>query len=154
MMKNKILALYLGFLPLLATAQNPIIQTKYTADPAPMVHNDTLFLYVGCDEKDAPSNAYLMREYRLYTTTDMVNWTDCGAPLKTSDFKWSAGDASAAQCIEGWQVLLVYILTKQIQSGFIHRCSRCRYSLWSLQRCIGPGISNQRHDYSRQTLLG
>lgn len=48
MMKNKILALYLGFLPLLATAQNPIIQTKYTADPAPMVHNDTLFLYVGC----------------------------------------------------------------------------------------------------------
>ena len=63
MMKNKILALYLGFLPLLATAQNPIIQTKYTADPAPMVHNDTLFLYVGCDEKDAPSNAYLMREY-------------------------------------------------------------------------------------------
>lgn len=65
-----------------------------------MVHNDTLFLYVGCDEKDAPSNAYLMREYRLYTTTDMVNWTDCGAALKTSDFKWSAGDASAAQCIE------------------------------------------------------
>jgi arabinoxylan arabinofuranohydrolase len=100
MMKNKILALYLGFLPLLTTAQNPIIQTKYTADPAPMVHNDTLFLYVGCDEKDAPSNAYLMREYRLYTTTDMVNWTDCGAALKTSDFKWSAGDASAAQCIE------------------------------------------------------
>ena len=65
MIKNNILALYLGFLPVLATAQNPIIQTKYTADPAPMVHNDTLFLYVGCDEKDAPSNAYLMREYRL-----------------------------------------------------------------------------------------
>ena len=83
-----------------------------------MVHNDTLFLYVGCDEKDAPSNAYLMREYRLYTTTDMVNWTDCGAPLKTSDFKWSAGDASACTMHRaGWQVLLVYILTKQIQSG-------------------------------------
>ena len=26
-------------------AQNPIIQTKYTADPAPMVYNDTVFLY-------------------------------------------------------------------------------------------------------------
>ena len=98
-MKKK-LALFLGLVPFLAAAQNPIIQTKYTADPAPMVHNDTLFLYVGCDEKDAPHNAYLMREYRLYTTTDMVNWTDCGAPLRTSDFKWSAGDASAAQCIE------------------------------------------------------
>lgn len=81
-------------------AQNPIIQTNYTADPAPMIHNDTLFLYVGCDEKSAPRNAYLMREYRLYTTTDMVNWTDCGARLKTSQFSWSLGDASAAQCIE------------------------------------------------------
>lgn len=25
-------------------AQDPIIQTKYTADPAPMVYNDTVFL--------------------------------------------------------------------------------------------------------------
>ena len=83
-----------------AVAQNPIVQTHYTADPAPVVYNDTLFLYVGCDEEDAPRNAYLMREYRLYTTTDMVNWTDHGAVLRTSAFSWSAGDASAAQCIE------------------------------------------------------
>ncbi len=86
--------------PLTALAQNPIIQTHYTADPAPMVYHDTLFLYVGCDEPGAPRGTYLMREYRLYTTTDMVNWTDCGAILKTSQFKWSAGDASAAQVIE------------------------------------------------------
>lgn len=83
-----------------ANAQNPIIQTHFTTDPAPMVYNDTLFLYVGCDEKDAPARSYLMREYRLYTTTDMVNWTDHGAPLRTSMFRWSAGDASAAQVIE------------------------------------------------------
>ena len=102
MMKNKILALYLGFLPLLATAQNPIIQTKYTADPAPMVHNDTLFLYVGCDEKDAPSNAYLMREYRLYTTTDMVNWTDHGTVATTKTFPWreEQNGAWAMQVVE------------------------------------------------------
>lgn len=81
------------------TAHNPIIQTHFTADPAPLVIGDTLFLYVGCDEKDAPLDSYLMREYRLYTTTDMVNWTDHGAVLRTSAFKWSAGDASAAQCI-------------------------------------------------------
>ena len=102
MMKNNILALYLGFLPLLATAQNPIIQTKYTADPAPMVHNDTLFLYVGCDEKDAPSNAYLMREYRLYTTTDMVNWTDHGTVATTKTFPWreEQNGAWAMQVVE------------------------------------------------------
>lgn len=80
-------------------AQNPIIQTMYTADPAPMVYNDTLFLYVGHDEKDAPTNAYLMRDYQLFSTTDMVNWTAHKTPLRTSDFIWSVGDASAAQCI-------------------------------------------------------
>ncbi|KDN53685.1 carbohydrate-binding protein [Flavobacterium seoulense] len=81
-------------------AQNPIIQSMYTADPAPMVIRDTLFLYVGHDEDDAPSKSYLMREYRLFTTTDMVNWTDHGAPLKTSQISWSVNDASAAQVIE------------------------------------------------------
>ena len=92
-------ALSLGLFFKDLSAQNPIVQTHYTADPAPMVYRDTLYLYVGCDEKDAPRNAYLMREYRLYTTTDMVNWTDHGAVLRTSAFGWSAGDASAAQCI-------------------------------------------------------
>ena len=92
---KKVLALSLGLFSMVLSAQNPIVQTHYTADPAPMVYGDTLYLYVGCDEKDAPRNAYLMREYRLYTTTDMVNWTDHGAVLRTSAFGWSAGDAIA-----------------------------------------------------------
>lgn len=81
-------------------AQNPIIQTNYTADPAPLVYKDTLFLYVGVDEGEAPKNHYLMREYRLFTTTDMVNWEDRGARLRTSEIVWSVGDASAAQVVE------------------------------------------------------
>ncbi|WP_442795681.1 glycoside hydrolase family 43 protein [Pelobium manganitolerans] len=83
-----------------ANAQNPIVQTLYTADPAPMVFNDTLFIYTSHDEDDAPSNGYLMRDYRLFTTTDMVNFTDHGSPLRTGDITWSVMDASAAQCIE------------------------------------------------------
>ena len=90
----------LVYVSFIANGQNPIIQTKYTADPAPIIYKDTLFLYVGHDEDNAPSNTFLMREYSLFTTTDMVNWTAQKTPLKTSDFKWSAGDASAAQCIE------------------------------------------------------
>ena len=31
----------------------PVIQTKYTADPAPIVHNDTVYLYTTHDEDDA-----------------------------------------------------------------------------------------------------
>lgn len=92
--------LFVATLPFNLSAQNPIIQTLYTADPAPVIHNDTLFLYVGHDEDGAPNKTYLMREYRLFTTTDMVNWTDHGAPLKISQIAWSANDASAAQVVE------------------------------------------------------
>ena len=50
-MKKK-LALFLGLVPFLAAAQNPIIQTKYTADPAPIEYNDTVYLYTSHDEDD------------------------------------------------------------------------------------------------------
>ena len=46
----------LGICCLCATAQEinmPIIQTKYTADPAPYVFNDTVYLYTTHDEDDA-----------------------------------------------------------------------------------------------------
>ena len=89
--------LVMGFI---GRAQHPVIQTMFTADPAPIVYRDTVFMYVGHDEDTAPNNSFLMREYSLFTTTDMVNWIAQKTPLKTSDFKWSAGDASAAQCIE------------------------------------------------------
>jgi arabinoxylan arabinofuranohydrolase len=85
----------------IAKAQNPIIQTKYTADPAPMVYNDTLFLYVDHDG-DENIGFFNMKNWLLYKTTDMVNWTDCGevASLKTFS-KWGRQDngAWALQCI-------------------------------------------------------
>lgn len=81
-------------------AQNPIIQTKYTADPAPMVYNDTVYLYTGHDEDDA--FGFKMQDWLLYTSTDMVNWTDHGVVASLKDFKWVTHDngAWAAQCIK------------------------------------------------------
>lgn len=78
-------------------AQNPIVQTVYTADPAPMVHNDTLFLYTGHDEDR--STWFTMKDWKCYSTTDMVNWTDRGTPLSVATFDWAAKDAWAGQCI-------------------------------------------------------
>ena len=46
MSKNLFLSICLGICSLPAMAQNPIVQTMYTADPAPLVHNRrTLSLY-------------------------------------------------------------------------------------------------------------
>jgi hypothetical protein len=100
-MKKRLIILLTAFLlPSILSAQNPIIQTCYTADPAPLVYNDTVFLYTGHDEDDAPENKFLMKDYRLFSSTDMVNWTDRGTPLPVNAFEWSGGDANAAQCIE------------------------------------------------------
>ena len=96
---------------------NPIIQTNFTADPAPLVYKDTLYLYVGHDEDFAPSKSYLMREWRLYTTTDMVNWKDKGPVLKTSEISWSVNDASAAQVIERNGKFYYYISTMNNTHG-------------------------------------
>lgn len=78
-------------------AQNPIVQTVYTADPAPIVHNDTLFLYTGHDEDG--STWFTMKDWKCYSTTDMVNWTDRGTPLAVETFSWAKKDAWAGQCI-------------------------------------------------------
>lgn len=86
-------------LPILGFADNPIVQTLYTADPAPMVWKDTLFLYTGHDEDVLVSNFYTMNDWRTYSTTDMVNWRDRGSPLSYKTFSWSGGKAWAAQCI-------------------------------------------------------
>ncbi|WP_233268777.1 family 43 glycosylhydrolase [Mucilaginibacter lacusdianchii] len=84
-------------LPLLIKAQNPIIQTIYTADPAPMVFKDTLFLYAGHDEDK--STWFTMNDWHAYSTTDMVNWTDRGMALSLKTFSWASKDAWAGQCI-------------------------------------------------------
>ena len=86
-------------MPNSAHAINPIIQSKFTADPAPMVHNDTVFLYTSHDEDDA--TGFKMQNWMLYTSTDMVNWTDHGIVVSLKNFEWvnTTNGAWAPQCI-------------------------------------------------------
>ena len=98
-MKRKILTVF-SVLACAAFAQHPIITTSYTADPAPYVHGDTVYLYTTHDEDDAQD--FKMFDWLLYTSTDMVNWTDHGAVASLDDFKWynSKNGAWAEQVIE------------------------------------------------------
>ena len=81
-----------------ASAQNPFVQTCFTTDPAPMVHDGTLYVYTGHDEDGA--DFFWMQEWRVYSTQDMVNWTDHGSPLALEDFAWADDRAWASQCVE------------------------------------------------------
>ena len=81
-----------------AFAQNPIVQTNYTADPSPLVYNGKVYLYTSHDEDN--SSWFVMNDWRLYTTEDMVNWTDYGVVLSYKDFDWARKNAWAPQCVE------------------------------------------------------
>ena len=48
--------------PLSARAENPIVQTVYTADPAPLAVGDTLYVYTSHDEDG--SDWYIMKDKR------------------------------------------------------------------------------------------
>ena len=78
--------------------QNPIVQTCYTTDPAPLVSGDRLYVYTGHDENNA--DFFWMQEWRCYSTNDMVNWTDHGSPAALETFSWADDRAWAPQCIE------------------------------------------------------
>ena len=79
-------------------AANPIIRDRFTADPAPMVVGDTLYLYVGHDEAQR-DEMFTMRDWRVYSTTDMTRWTDHGPIMKVADFAWAQKDAWASQTV-------------------------------------------------------
>jgi hypothetical protein len=102
-MKTKFsLVLFIAlFLTTMGYAQNPIIQTYYTADPAPMVYDGTVYLYTSHDEDSTVNNFFTMYDWRCYSSTDMVNWTDHGAVASLKDFAWldKTNGAWAPQCI-------------------------------------------------------
>lgn len=97
-MKRTLTILAAAILSAGAAAQNPIVQTCFSTDPAPMVSGDRLYVFTGHDEEGA--DFFWMNDWRLFSTADMVNWQDHGSPLALCDFTWADDRAWAPQCIE------------------------------------------------------
>jgi len=100
-MKNRILLIIMVLTVFsVVQAQNPIITDVFTADPAPLVYNNTVYLYVGHDTAAVGVESYQMPDWLVYSTIDMVNWKSHGSCLKPSDFAWASHAANATHCIE------------------------------------------------------
>ncbi|HBF34483.1 TPA: carbohydrate-binding protein [Candidatus Sumerlaeota bacterium] len=105
-MKNSAIQQYLASIVLaliacwgtICFADNPIVQTMYTADPAPFVHNGVLYAYLDHDE-DGTYGWFKMKDWRCFSTTDMVNWTDLGVVASLKTFSWAKIDAWAGQVV-------------------------------------------------------
>lgn len=79
--------------------ENPIFRNIFTADPAPLIHNDTLYVYAGHDEA-GEGQMFNITEWVVYSTTDMKDWTYHGPVMKPTDFDWAVRDAWASQVIQ------------------------------------------------------
>ena len=84
-------------LPVLASAQNPIISTVFTPDPAPFVYGDKVYLFTDHDE-DGRNRDFNMKDWMLFSTEDMVNWTYLGTQVTTATFKWARQGQRAWAC--------------------------------------------------------
>jgi len=85
---------------LIVCGANPIVSDVFTADPCAMVHGGTVYLYTGHDEATPDDTDYVMNEWLVFSTTDMVNWTSHGPRLSLDDFSWAWGGAFAGHTIE------------------------------------------------------
>ena len=94
---------------------NPMFSHKFTADPAPVVIGDTLWLITSHDET-APNGRlnrnFRMRDWCLFSTKDMKTWTEYPTPLSVDEFKWDGTHtAYAAQMIPRDGKYYLYIST-------------------------------------------
>ncbi len=90
---------------------NPLIRDAFTADPAPMVYGDRLYVYTGHDEwydgqdKASGGKEFNITNWLCYSTADMQTWTCHGIVHRPSDYKWSnykeapVGTAWASQVV-------------------------------------------------------
>ena len=109
-------------------AGNPILTDVFTADPAPLVDGDTVYLYTTHDE--APPRQWLvMNDWLCYSSKDMKTWTPHGPVASKDTFDWGTHDAWAAQTIKKDGKYWLYVTL----------CGKDRYS----GRAIGVAVSDK-----------
>jgi arabinoxylan arabinofuranohydrolase len=77
-------------------ATNPLFAPLYTADPAVLVDGGRVYLFTGRDEAPPEGKDYVMHEWRVFSSCDMVNWKDNGVPITAKSFAWAKGRAWAS----------------------------------------------------------
>ncbi len=101
---------------------NPIVKSIHTADPCAIVYKDSLYLFTGHDEQTGSGEFFVMRDWRIFSTADMVNWTDHGVRLTPASFSWASGNAFAGHVVENngkfwWYVPMTH-KTIKVNEGF------------------------------------
>ncbi len=87
-------------------AQNPIIHDQFTADPTAKVFNGKMYLFPSHDivsPIDELKEWFCMADYHVFSSDNLVDWTDHGIILTQNNIPWVKPDSYAMwapDCVE------------------------------------------------------
>ena len=87
-------------------AQNPVIKALYSADPTARVFNGKVYLFPSHDiisPVEPERRWFCMEDYHVFSSEDLVNWTDHGVILNQKDVPWGNPEGYsmwAPDCVE------------------------------------------------------
>ncbi|MDE6479506.1 MAG: family 43 glycosylhydrolase [Muribaculaceae bacterium] len=90
----------------LISAQNPIIHDQFTADPTARVFKGKMYLYPSHDivsPVDELKEWFCMEDYHVFSSDNLVDWTDHGVILTQNSIPWVKPDSYAMwapDCVE------------------------------------------------------
>ena len=109
-------------LPSLLSAQttfqysgNPLVRHIYTADPTARVFGGRLYVYTSHDEPNA--RRFTMKDWRVFSTDDMKEWTDHGKLFGLDDIAWASKDAWAPDCVKRGNKYYFYYPVERTKIG-------------------------------------
>jgi beta-xylosidase len=74
---------------------NPIIKSKFTADPTVLVHEGKVYLYACHDEAPQEATGYTIKEWLCFSSGDLINWIEHPVSFNPGHFQWSGESAYA-----------------------------------------------------------
>ena len=93
-------------LPVLASAQNPVIRDQFSADPTARVFNNKVYLYPSHDIKPPVGQRqdwFCMEDYHVFSSENLTDWTDHGMIVTQNKVPWVRKDSYsmwAPDCVE------------------------------------------------------
>jgi hypothetical protein len=89
------LLLLLPFMASAVGANYVIFSERFSADPAPIVHDGRVYLYTSHDKDH--NHGFDMSDYNCLSSADMVNWRDEGIAFSMDNTTWAKGLYAWAQ---------------------------------------------------------
>ena len=89
-MKKNLTVLLLG-VPLLMSAQNPVIRDQFSADPTARVFNNKVYLYPSHDimpPEGQRQDWFCMEDYHVFSSENLTDWTDHGVIVAQNKVPW------------------------------------------------------------------